>query len=50
MVMNRWNRDDGRTCLGIGGGGDPQFTLGAAHSHAVFQPVGHAGVEGVRAE
>lgn len=35
MVATRWNADDGRTTFGVGEPGDPQFTLGAAHEHAV---------------
>ena len=36
MVATRHMADDGRTCLGIGEDGDPQFTLSSAHEHAVF--------------
>lgn len=35
MVATRGGRDDMRTCFGIGEAGDPQFTLSAAHEHAV---------------
>lgn len=35
MVANRGGRDDMRTCFGVGEPGDPQFTISAAHSHAV---------------
>jgi len=35
MVANRGGRDDMRTCFGIGEANDPQFTLSAAHCHAV---------------
>ena len=35
MVATRWNADDGRTTFGVGDDGDPQFTIGAAHEHAV---------------
>lgn len=35
MVATRHMADDGRTCLGIGEDGDPQFTLSSAHEHAV---------------
>lgn len=35
MVATRGGKDDGRTAFGIGGGTDPQFTLSAAHCHAV---------------
>ena len=39
MVATRWNKDDNRTTFGIGEPGDPQFTLGAAHEHAVCYAV-----------
>ena len=39
MVATRWNKDDNRTTFGIGEPGDPQFTLGAAHEHAVCYPI-----------
>lgn len=39
MVATRWKADDGRTTFGIGDNGDPQFTLGAAHEHAVCYPI-----------
>lgn len=35
MVATRGGRDDMRTCFGIGGPDDPQFTISAAHGHAV---------------
>ena len=35
MVATRWEKDDMRTCFGIGEPGDPQFTISAAHMHAV---------------
>lgn len=35
MVATRHNVDDGRTTFGVGEDGDPQFTLQAAHEHAV---------------
>lgn len=35
MVATRWKADDERTTFGIGDNGDPQFTIGAAHEHAV---------------
>ena len=35
MVATRGGADDGRTTFGIGEPGEPQFTLQAAHSHAV---------------
>ena len=35
MVATRSNKDDGRTCFGIGQVNDPQFTISAAHEHAV---------------
>lgn len=35
MVAVRGGRDDMRTCFGVGEPGDPQFTISAAHSHAV---------------
>ena len=35
MVATRGGKDDGRTTFGIGEPGDPQFTLQAAHEHAV---------------
>ena len=49
MVATRHNKDDGRTCLGIGEPGDPQFTLSAAHEHAVVYRNGGYGemTEGV---
>ena len=36
MVATRGGRDDMRTCFGIGEPEEPQFTLSAAHEHAVF--------------
>ena len=51
MVAVRGGRDDMRTCFGVGEPGDPQFTISAAHCHAVaykspppdsvFQNTGH---------
>lgn len=35
MVATRGGKDDMRTCFGIGEPNDPQFTISAAHSHAV---------------
>jgi hypothetical protein len=35
MVATRGGADDGRTTFGVGEANDPQFTLGAAHEHAV---------------
>lgn len=35
MVATRGGKDDGRTAFGVGEANDPQFTLGAAHEHAV---------------
>lgn len=35
MVATRGGKDDGRTTFGVGEANDPQFTLGAAHEHAV---------------
>lgn len=35
MVAVRGGRDDMRTCFGVGEPGDPQFTISAAHCHAV---------------
>lgn len=35
MVAVRGGRDDMRTCFGVGEPNDPQFTISAAHSHAV---------------
>ena len=41
MVATRGGRDDMRTCFGIGEAGDPQFTISAAHGHAVcYESVG----------
>ena len=37
MVASRDN-DEKRTTFGIGKPDDPQFTLSAAHEHAVFTP------------
>ena len=39
MVATRGGQDDMRTTFGIGEDGDPQFTISAAHSHAVFYEV-----------
>lgn len=52
MVAVRGGRDDMRTCFGVGEPDDPQFTISAAHCHAVayksppptdrvFQNTGH---------
>ena len=38
MVATRGGKDDMRTCFGIGEANDPQFTLSAAHEHAVCYP------------
>lgn len=38
MVATRSGKDDMRTCFGIGEPNDPQFTLSAAHEHAVCYP------------
>ena len=35
MVATRGGADDGRTTFGVGEANEPQFTLGAAHEHAV---------------
>ena len=35
MVATRDGKDDMRTCFGVGEPGDPQFTISAAHEHAV---------------
>ena len=35
MVATRGGADDGRTTFGVGEANDPQFTIGAAHEHAV---------------
>ena len=35
MVATRGGKDDMRTCFGVGEANDPQFTLSAAHEHAV---------------
>ena len=35
MVATRGGRDNMRTCFGIGEPDDPQFTISAAHGHAV---------------
>ena len=35
MVALRGGKDDMRTCFGVGEANDPQFTLSAAHNHAV---------------
>ena len=35
MVATRGGKDDGRTTFGVGEANEPQFTLGAAHEHAV---------------
>ena len=35
MVATRGGKDDMRTCFGVGEKNDPQFTLSAAHEHAV---------------
>ena len=35
MVAIRGGKDDMRTCFGVGEANDPQFTLSAAHGHAV---------------
>ena len=35
MVALRGGKDDMRTCFGVGEANDPQFTLSAAHGHAV---------------
>ena len=38
MVATRCEKDDLRTCFGVGKLGDPQFTISAAHEHAVAYP------------
>ena len=38
MVATRGGKDDMRTCFGIGEPNDPQFTISAAHEHAVCYP------------
>ena len=38
MVASRGS-DEGRTCMGVGADGDPQFTVTAAHPHAVAYAV-----------
>ena len=46
MVATRGGADDGRTTFGIGEANDPQFTLGAAHEHAVcYRQAGFAGYD-----
>lgn len=35
MVGTRGGADDGRTTFGVGNANDPQFTISAAHEHAV---------------
>ena len=41
MVATRSGKDDMRTCFGVGEPNDPQFTISAAHEHAVaFQLAG----------
>lgn len=39
MIANRWNALGRGTGFGIGENGDPQFTISAAHEHAVCVPV-----------
>jgi len=39
MVATRGGKDDMRTCFGVGEPGDPQFTISAAHEHAVCYPI-----------
>lgn len=39
QVVTRNNKDDGRTCFGIGENGDPSYTLQAAHSHGVIYSI-----------
>ena len=42
MVATRGGKDDMRTCFGVGQSGDPQFTISAAHEHAVCYSIeGH---------
>ena len=42
MVATRVGKDDMRTCFGVGQSGDPQFTISAAHEHAVCYSIeGH---------
>lgn len=41
MVATRGGKDDMRTCFGIGRENDPQFTLSAAHEHAVCYALDH---------
>ena len=36
MAATRGGADDGRMCFGLGEPGDPQFTISAAHCHAVY--------------
>lgn len=38
MVASRGGKDDMRTCFGVGEYNDPQFTISAAHEHAVCYP------------
>lgn len=38
MVSTRGGKDDMRTCFGVGEPNDPQFTISAAHEHAVCYP------------
>ena len=38
MVATRGGKDDMRTCFGVGEPNDPQFTISAAHEHAVCYP------------
>lgn len=42
MVATRGGADDGRTTFGVGEPGEPQFTLQAAHSHAVAYGIDRA--------
>ena len=42
MVATRGGKDDMRTCFGIGGQNDPQFTLSSAHEHGVCYEVNNA--------
>ena len=42
QVVTRNNKDDGRTCFGIGENGDPGYTLQAAHSHGVIYAIDRA--------
>lgn len=46
MVATRHNVDDGRTTFGVGEDGDPQFTLQAAHEHAVAYGIDQQGGKG----